>query len=238
MAKAFTDYVSRTDFLTADVGDLVAGASDVNLKECITEAAKNIYSKRRPYLVTEILTGDGNTYLDLPTDFDVAFSKIRHIEYPLGENPSARLRNDEYELQRVPAAVSSKGVRILWTGTNYPGLDDTAYICYTRQHACTAASITVPDADYEGVCQLASHVYALALAAYFSQAKDRTISADSVDFKTKASECRMQAGSFFNEFDKLIPVNTAGAIAIGNWDVRMQQGTDRLIHKADQRRRS
>lgn len=131
MAKALLDFQNYVDYLVSDKKPQL----DTTKRDEFIQQAVSQYSNRRPQVITETITGDGNAYLSLPSGFDENFSTILGIEYPLDQQPPQFLKMTDYMLQAVPISVEVKGVRIAWPSSNYPPVDVEAYFSYTLKHA-------------------------------------------------------------------------------------------------------
>jgi hypothetical protein len=149
------------------------------------EALKR-YSKHRPRLVVADLPGTGSHDLALPSDWSEGISSIASVEYPVGNVPESLLDNRDWKLYRSPAALN---LRLMQTPITAA---ETVRILYSVMHT----EATVPDADEEAIANLAASFCLRQLAAVYGQTGDSTLSADVVNYRSKADEFRRLADSF------------------------------------------
>ncbi len=296
MAKTLKEYQDWIDGLVQDRGNFASADRDKYLSQAVTTHDLN-----RPYWVTEVLTGDGNAYLELPEDWEVGFSQIDKIEYPLGNHPQTFLAIDEFYVAQVPTSVVANGRRLMFPKSNYPGTDIEAYIIYSQRHrlvqrtTSTVASstativtvsgtpwvaeayvgmvlgilvgtaagqsrvitsnttntitvspafdttpvaldtlevtdVTIPNGEFEAVCNLGASIYCGALATYYAQTKSNTIKGVAADFGPKSQQEASREKALLKIYYALCPRRSASAIgAIGR---PLQSGRGRLVHKA------
>lgn len=156
-----------------------------DLLSAATEAL-NRYSKARPLEFATDITGSGVNDLVLPSDFLDGFSGIVTVEYPVDRVPEVLIDRRDYKLYRGPAGLR---LRLL---TAKPASTETVRVTYTIPHS----EDSVPSPDLEAVANLAASVCLRQLAAAFGQTSDSTISADVVNYRSKADEFRRLADSF------------------------------------------
>lgn len=206
--------ITQVNNLVNDIDNVLGQTANDKLTEFIAKAV-NEFSDRRPYEITEVLTGDGNKYLALPANFDPDFSHIRGIEYPLDQDPPDIMKRGEYGLQKVPVAVDAKGVRLIFKSSSYPGSGITGWITYTQLHTVDGSSDTIPDHDSDAFDYLAAAIFAEAIASFFSQTADATIEADSANYRTRGDEWASRAKEWRKMFDERLPLEAAGTVS--NW---------------------
>ena len=187
--SVLSDYIAAIDQLVPGTIPLVS--SD---EELAIDMALMAYSKHRPRIVVEDVTGDGGfdyTLADLAAWSD-GFSVIRTVEYPVDDDDETPdiLQDDDWVVYAKPAGD------VLRFLTGSPLATETFRVTYTAIHAFTATACTVKAFDEKAVQSLASAIFCEMLATYFAQNQDSTISADSVDQRSKASEYAARAKAY------------------------------------------
>ena len=199
--------------------------SDTDWEEHVYEAVKR-YSQLKPYEKAVQLTGDGNAYFDVPSDWEENFSKIKNIEYPLDELPANYIDQNYYYVEKMPS-----GIQVRFSGNDYPGDGDNFYFRYSVQHTVTATTSTVYDVDKEAVASYAGYLACLAIANYYSQTADSTLEADVVSYRTKGDEFKSRAQDLLDYFNERIKNDTSGVM--GEWDQRFFDNTTSLNKDED-----
>ena len=173
MATLF-DFRLRVDSLIqSDETGLSTGEKDGYINQAV-----GLYSYDRPLIKVVDVAGGGSFDLDLPPDFVEGFSVIRSVEYPAGERRPHLLGPGDYTIYKT--ALTSK-LRLL---NHTPRAGETVRITYTTKHKVE----TVPDSDLDAVCHLAGSLALRALAARFAKTSEPTISADAINYRSKAQE--------------------------------------------------
>ncbi len=208
-----------------DSGKLVNPADyDRNIAAAISQ-----YSKHRPDIRVIDITGNGTHDYALPasgaiTIWNDEFSSIKSIEYPVGDVPATLLENDEYEIYQNPTA---KKIRLK---NNSPGATETFRVTFT----ILRTDATIPSADVNALCNLASSLCFEELANAYAQTGDSTIDADSVDHKSKSSEFGARAKRFLQLYKDYIGMKEGELVppasVVSDLDVNYPGGGDRLTH--------
>jgi hypothetical protein len=221
--------------------------SQTDQDDAITQAVKR-YSKDRPRELVTDITGvnPGSAILALPTgpsnpaeQFEDGFSIIRSIEFPVGDLPLTFLEGDDWFIYRTPTGLK------LALNSLVPATTDTLRVTWTVRHnpgttGAQAVATTVPDADFEAVCDLAASFCCDKLSAVYARTNDPSIQADTVNYRSKAQEYASIAKQFKKRYDDHIGIEdsgagggspTAGAIAIGDMNLTQGSGVDRLTHR-------
>jgi hypothetical protein len=221
--------------------------SQADQDDAITQAVKR-YSKDRPREMVTDITGvnPSSAFLALPQgggtppeQFEDGFSIIRSIEFPVGNLPLTFLEGDDWFVYRTPT-----GLKIALNSL-VPEVSDTLRVTWTVRHnqgttGSQAVATTVPDADFEAVCDLAASFCCDKLSAVYARTNDPTIQADAVNYRSKAQEYASLGKQFKKRYDDHIGIEdsgagggnpTAGAIAIGDMNLTQGSGVDRLTHR-------
>src|SRR5579884_217934 len=245
--KNFTDFQNGVATRIQDAAAILAQADRDAL---ITQAVQQRYSKDRPRVLVTDVAGNGSNLLALPTDseqagtpvgvFEDGFSQVRAIEFPIGELPPTYIEDPDWMMYRAPAglkillllmiAQQSDTLRLTWTCRHSAGGPSSAN---------PVISTTVPDADFEAVCDLAAALCFEALAAFYAQTRDPSIGADAVNYRTKSQEYLSLAKPLRKRYDDHVGVvdgdsgtsASGAAIAIGGMYEVMGSGIDRLTHR-------
>jgi hypothetical protein len=103
----------------------------------------------------------------------------------------------------------------------------------TQSGAHTLQMNTIPAIDEDAVANLAASLCSGALASAYAQTSDSTITADSVDHRSKSQEftsrAKMQKQNYLDHLG-LKEGNVAPASAVGDMDVKYPWGEERLTH--------
>lgn len=190
----------------------------------IINAAVNYFSRHRPdYKVVDVV-GAGVSDYALPTGWVDGFSSIEDIEYPLNDVPATLIDKDSYEVYQTPAA---KKLRLKYAK---PTGAESFRIAFTILRTAT----TIPDGDVDALCNLASAFCLEELANMFAQTSDATLSADSVNYKSKSSEFSQRAKRLLQLYKEHIGIkeddSTSAASAVVDLDVGYPGGRERLTH--------
>jgi hypothetical protein len=242
--------MNLADFETGVLSRIQDSANKTSLSDrddAITQAVKR-YSKDRPREMVTDLVGANNALLALPTGpatppetFEDGFSIVRCIEFPVGNLPPTFLEGEDWLLYRTPA-----GLKIALTSM-VPQASDTLRVTWTVRHIPgtsgeSPVATTVPDADFEAVCDLAASFCCDKLSAAFARTNDSSIQADAVNYRSKSQEYASLGKQLKKRYDDHIGIEesgsgssggspTAGAIAIGDMNLTQGSGVDRLTHR-------
>jgi hypothetical protein len=242
----FTDFETG---VTSRIQSTGGKLSQTDQDDAITQAVKR-YSKDRPREMVTDITGvnPASAILALPAGpstppeaFEDGFSVIRSIEFPVGNLPLTFLEGDDWFLYRTPA-----GPKIALNSL-VPTTNDTLRVTWTVRHnqgtsGAQAVATTVPDADFEAVCDLAASFCCDKLSAVYARTNDSTIQADAVNYRSKSQEYASLGKQFKKRYDDHIGIEesgsgsagsspTAGAFAIGDMNLTQGSGVDRLTHR-------
>ena len=183
------------------------------LEERLGDAIR-AYSRISPYCPRPIdYEGDGETYdFDLPSNWDLEFSRVRSIEYPVGYQEPEYLEPDEYILYYSP--TSGWQLRLF----SIPASGETLRVLYITLHRLTDSEDTIPERDKRAVCYLAGSLIARNLAAKYAGFTDPSLSADVINYRTKQREYSEVANQFEAQFKLHFGMDArALAPAAGAW---------------------
>jgi hypothetical protein len=234
--------MNLTDFETyvaTRIQDSAARLKTPDLDDAINQAVKQRYSQDAPNHIVTDVAADGSSLLPLPAGFEQGFSVIGSLEYPIGNVPPTYFDNEDWKMYRTPTAQkilllssvpnNTELVRVSWTQRHITG----NAIAVGQQGAIATS---VPDADFEAVCDLAAALCAEKLAASYAQSRDASITADSVNNLTKSQEYLKLATALRKRYDNHVGSDEetgkqGPAIAMGDMELKQGSGVDRLTHR-------
>jgi hypothetical protein len=213
--------------------DVALNADD---RTALISAAITRYSKDRPREIVTDIVGNATNILPLPTDlgatFEEKFSEIRSIEYPVGSVPPTTLDYKSFQMYRQPSGLK------LMLIDSAPPATDTLRVTWTARHK--ADGTTVPSEDFDAVCDLTAALGCEAIAAFYGKTSDSTISADSVNYRTKSQEWAALGKMYRSRYDSALGISTGAAgqdsseqkpaISMGDIDNTMESGANRITH--------
>ena len=230
MPRSLDQFAKQRDVvLRDDAGKLPSGDRDALLGKAITER----YSKDRPLQLASDVNGAASNLLALPTSsggtFEEGFSIVKTIEFPIGDAPPTLIDDANWRMYRTPTALK------IMLDILAPSASDTLRITWTARHKDDAT--TVPDPDFYAVCDLAAALCYEALAGIYAQTGDASLSADSVNYRTKSQEYLSLAKALAKRYYEHLGINpsdtgaaTGPAGASFSMHETMGWGGDRLTH--------
>lgn len=199
-------------------------------KEAFIQQAVRQYSKDRPRLLDFEFIGDGSKQeFDTPDDWKDRFSRIIILEFPVDEVPRQKLR-----LQDSVEIVLKSGVEKIVLIRITLAIAEKARIIFNTQHVLTSVvdSSTIPDLDFDAVCDLSASFLAHALAANYAHSTDSSISEDVVDRAAQATLFGDRGDSLFKAYKEHIETADVAKPALKHFDidVNFTWGSDLLFH--------
>ncbi len=159
MSKTLSDYQTKLDQVLQDLDEEL----EPDPKAAFLQEAINTHSQHRPQILIVSVTGTGTFLYDLPAGWEEGFSSIESIEYPVGEQNPILLDQTKYMIYQ---GIDGSQLRFLYDS---PGATETFLLSYTARHVvATGAEIppiatTIPDNDFDAVCNLAGALCCYAL---------------------------------------------------------------------------
>jgi hypothetical protein len=239
------------DAISPVIADGLAWLTD-DLPRFVAQAILQRYSKDSPLELVSDVAGNGTAFLPLPVafagsdaivgppavaaipaqygTFDPTFSTILQIEYPIGLVPTEDTRPEDWLLYRTPTGYQVQLMAFV------PAAGDFVRVTWTAQHARDGS--TVLAADFYAVCDFAASLCLEAMAARAIQFGDSTLSADTVNYRSKSQEfsslAKMKRKSYFNHFgidENDHTTEDKAAISVGSLhNILSSAGVDRLVH--------
>lgn len=221
------------------VQDNASKLADTDFDAFVTQACRQRYSQDRAQVLVTDVAADGTTLLPLPVItqqqgkpappvFEVGFSAVKTMEYPIGVVPPSIFIDSDWQYYQTPT-----GTKLLMLVTT-PASNELVRVTWTARHADDGSS--VPNQDFEAVCDFAASLCAEALAAWYAQTRDNTVAADVVNYRTKSQEYLAMAKALRQRYFNALGVDEGAgneqgpAIAMGAMSETLGAGVDRLIH--------
>lgn len=209
------------DLVRDDTGKITSSDRDDAIARAIDR-----YSKDKPNLTVEDITAPGGHYINLPTGWQIGFSELRAIEYPIGEFPPSLLHQDSFDLYRGPS-----GQQIIIADAITSG--QQLRVTFTTRHVVDMTQDTTPQTDREPISAWAAAFLLDQLASLYSGDSDSTIQADSVDHNSKAAEYALRAKTLRKRYYDELGIDPKRNVAAGvvvDFDQKDSQGRERLMH--------
>jgi len=225
MAKTHDDFVSRITELLKD-GALKISASEI--PNYLQAAIRDRYSADRPLHKINDKNGDGTYTYTLPTDWERGFSTIKSIEYPQGYQDPVYLTPEDWIIY-----LDTDDTEKLRFVSLTPTTGNIIRTVYTVRHTLSKSPAvnSIPDCDFDAVCNLTVSICCRALANYYSQTVDSALSADVVSYRTKREEYEAQAKVYEKLYLDHITTTGDKASVIGEWDIRTLEDKEFLFHQ-------
>jgi hypothetical protein len=228
---------NRQEYIEA-VGQFVQGEiplSEADKILAISQAVKE-HSKHKPLIVVEDIDGDGGFDYAVSglESWNDGFSVIKQVEYPVDDDDQSPdiLADDEWTIYQKPAGDYLRFLE------DTPDATEDMRITYTAPHTCTDAACSIKNIDTEAVQALAAAYFCNMLSAYYAQAGEPTIQADSVDHKSRSSEYAGKARMYRKMYLDHLGVKEGQTIAASvtmDQDLNGSWGSDKLTHKGKYR---
>lgn len=200
----------------------------------IAQAIKGRYSQDRLLVKAKDYSGDNSTYaFEMPAatgnpavyGWIEGFSSVVSLEYPAGERPQVFIDPREISIDFTSATAK----KLILSETT-PSTGKTLRLRYTTRREVEADVLLT---DVDAVVKLSASLCCRALAGLYAQTSDPTLSADVVNYRTKAQEYTTLADKFEKDYQAQLgseKESTAPASGNVNWDSRLQSGYDFLTH--------
>jgi len=215
-----SDYQTLVDNLVRDDESRISTTTRDNA----ISLAVSRYSQDRPREAVEDVAADGTRLLPLPTAWVTDFSRLRQVEYPIGNTPPTLLADTAF--YRSPAALK------LLLAQSIPNAA-LVRVTFTIRHTLDASTDTIPVEDREPVSAYAAALLCDQLASLYSGDTDSTIAADNVDHQSKAREFAARARALRSRYFDALGVEPKRNVAAGvvvDLDLPSSQGRGRLTH--------
>ena len=223
-SKRLSDFRAKIDQVIQDDANVLSAGE----RDAATQEAVYRYSLDKPDITYYDFSGTGSAQgWALPSTWVTDFSQIEGIEYPSGERPPDYLELDDYY---VYPPSGSQRLELKW---ETPSSSETVRMAFTIPHVVSDTSNTIPDSDYDAVCNLAAAMCCRWLANRYTQTTDSTLSADVVSYRTKGDMYASRAKDLLTMYKEHMGITEAGAVAASSqreWDTTYQWGSDFIWH--------
>jgi len=193
MGVTLTEIKALTNALVKFTNTTILSNTDREL--LINESVKK-YSKRRPYIRTEIYTGTSTDYYSLPSNYEDGFSEIYEIEYPTAASPKEVIEPKYWAVEQM-----SDGKYLRFFSYN-PGADQTFWVKYTSRYAFSGDTSSIPDCDKTALAYLCASLFCEAIADYYASRADPNLTAVEIPgFNSRVAEWQSQAKRWMTKYD-------------------------------------
>lgn len=208
MASYLNAYIDRLRQKLSDPPNVEAATH-----EAIVQEAVRIYSRHRPQIKVEDITGTGSFNVDLPDGFIDDFSHVVAVEYPYdsGDQIPAYIKDTDYLPYRTPTGF------VLRMLTSTPATSEVVRLTYTLPHSLDNSSTTIPIQHEDAVMNLAAALVAEMLAAEYTEELRSPIGDITVDFQAKAEQYRLLAERYYRLFRIGISLHESGVDPCTDW---------------------
>ena len=212
------------------VRDSGAKIATAQIDRAIVEAVKR-YARVRPIEAVQDYAGDSATFdFALPTGWVQDFSTIRSLEYPAGQRPPSMLEDSDWQFYRLSTSVLKIRLTVVT-----PSTGQTLRVTWTKPHLVDVAGSTIAAQDEEAVANLAAAIGLRELAAHYANTVDATITADSVNYRSKSSEYLKLATELETQYREHLGLNAKDSEALAGGtmvdvDRRSSLNQDQLTH--------
>jgi len=227
--STIADFQTKMDEALKDTAGILT-QSEKNIQ--IGRAVK-LYSRHRPREIASDIAGSGIYEYPLPSAWIDGFSTLRSLEYPVGSQEPETVPLEDILIYRLPAGPKLRFLRIS------PAAGQTARLLHTVPHTVDATTSTIPVPDEDAVSLLAAASGCEALASYYAQSQDPTLTADVVDHKSKSADYAARAKRLKKLYAEAVGIKeediTPAASGTRDWGSDYQWGEDRMLHPRDRR---
>lgn len=204
-------------------------------QEAVREALME-YSRDRPRVVVEDVTGDGGQFYEIGTgealvEWDDEFSVVLAIDYPAAtvadDDEPEWLEAEDWAVYRVGTT------RYLYFPNHSPSAAETARVWYATVYEFDANNETdAPAVNFDAICTLAGGICCEWLAIRYGQHGDSTIAADVVNHRSKSDIYASRARELRKRYAELLGrgEDLEAAAFVGDVDMGWAVGRDFLFH--------
>lgn len=192
----------------------------------------------RPRRLVFDIAGDGTQDYDLGSDFQKAFSLIKSVEHPAGENPPVfRREEDDWIPYEDPSKPAGQQLRLRFK-TITPTATETIRVTLSTPYVLTTQTTTIDSQSiFQAIIYKTMVTLFRALAARFAETADPTIAADAVDYGGRSQNFLFLAERYETNYKGVIGIgeDTKAAFALMEVDIVFDHGEDFLMHSARSR---
>lgn len=195
--KTHADFITKIGYTIQDDAGILSTTTEI--PDFLAEAV-GIYSKDKPQEKVNETEGDGTYTYSLPTDWNSESSAIiSSIEYPITGYQNPVLIDDNNWI--IYKEASATKLRFL---TISPQSSYSFRYTYSLPHSLVSDPVanTIPDNDFDAVCNLASSLCCRAMAAKYAQTEEPTIDADVIDYARKSDDYTALADKLEDKYNQ------------------------------------
>jgi hypothetical protein len=182
--------------LAGDLTMITAGAfiKKTDAVQYLDEAIA-VYSKYRPLekLERKSIATPARIF-NLPDRWQLGFSTVNFVEYPVNNTPPLHLDEDDYDIFLDETNLYK--LRFAYE------LSNAFRINYLLQHSfdnANPAVLSAPDSDFFCICNIAAGIYLLALASRYGQNVNPSIGSEMSSFDKMTDQYRRLAKELFGQ---------------------------------------
>ncbi len=192
-------------------------------REDIISKALVKYSRLRPVKTVSALTGDDTAIYELPSSYEVGFSRIFEIEFPIDNVPIERIDERHWLINETP-----NGKRLVFEQFN-PTAGEAFWLKYTTALSFDSnGDAPVPETDQSAFEFLSVSYMSQALSSHFaSKANPNLPEAEIVSFNERVDEYKQKAEDWMKMFKDQIKDEESGIFGNLDFSEDMFFGRDR-----------
>jgi hypothetical protein len=219
--------MASLDTVKVKVGSIIKDTDEKlsaqDIENFIATALEHLNKVKSREKVLKVTNATPKDLFELPTDWDAEFSQMLAVEYPIDENPPEYLDiPDEVRLidrdDKTYIQFDSK-------------INKDFRVIYTKRRT---AVTDIVDFLVEPFCYLVAHFAAVALAFHYSNTSDPTLTADVVDYKSKAQFYQNLSTTCLEKFE-MTALRGEDSFAQKDIDVDFGWGEEKLFHRRKSR---
>jgi hypothetical protein len=185
--------------ISTRIADKEARLSSAALDGCLTQALTE-YSQRRPQTVVAEVVGSDTAFLSLPATWQTGFSEMLNVASVDDAGNPSEYSSDEWQVIQNP----SPDPELLYFFGEDTDADVTYRLTFTIAQTSGATSSTLPVGDEPALMDLAASIACILLAAEYLQSENPAFGTVQIDYKSKASEYRVQAKEYRDRYQAFI----------------------------------
>ena len=195
------------------------GVISTTERDLFIEKALQKINDKLPKVIAEDENTDGTDEYSLPSLWVDRLSEIHKIYWEYDDDDP--LEPDTYQIVTTPTGEKIRFISDLTTGKQYR-------VVYTTTWTCTSSTCDLPDRYANLVEYYATALYCDALASYYSQTSDSSITADVVNYRSKAGQYQRQSQRFMDYFENgLDDILKKPLLLEFDWDLEMINSSSR-----------
>lgn len=219
MSTALATFLTQVNLLINADNDEFAEAS----RQAEIKHAVETYSGDKPLETSADVTGDGGHFYPLTgagavlTSWSDGFSRVVSIEYP-----AAVVASNESPVMLEPKDWDDDywagGVRYLHLPNHSPAATEKARVRYTAPYVWASSATETPAGDFYAICCLAAAYCCQAIAARYSRTSESSLSADSVNHRSRGDMFASRAKEFEKAYRSQVGERGRGDALFVDWD--------------------